>query len=160
MLYKGADLIRDVEFVIFDEVHYVNDAEVGWLMLFAQTMNLLTDRRREEWSGRKSSLCCPNTSPSFCCQLRCQIPKSSPAGSGESSDANRRLVSFANLLIDSISRTKKKDIYVISTPMRPVPLEHFLWAGKELHKIIDSKSQFLGEGYVLDRLESDRGHIS
>ncbi|KAG6842412.1 hypothetical protein C0991_007542 [Blastosporella zonata] len=29
MLYKGADLIRDVEFVIFDEVHYVNDAERG-----------------------------------------------------------------------------------------------------------------------------------
>jgi len=28
MLYKGADLIRDVEFVIFDEVHYVNDSEV------------------------------------------------------------------------------------------------------------------------------------
>lgn len=31
MLYKGADLIRDVEFVIFDEVHYVNDAEVSSL---------------------------------------------------------------------------------------------------------------------------------
>ena len=31
MLYKGADLIRDVEFVIFDEVHYVNDAEVSCL---------------------------------------------------------------------------------------------------------------------------------
>ena len=29
MLYKGADLIRDVEFVIFDEVHYVNDLERG-----------------------------------------------------------------------------------------------------------------------------------
>lgn len=29
MLYKGADLIRDVEFVIFDEVHYVNDSEVS-----------------------------------------------------------------------------------------------------------------------------------
>lgn len=28
MLYRGADLIRDVEFVIFDEVHYVNDLEV------------------------------------------------------------------------------------------------------------------------------------
>jgi superfamily II RNA helicase len=28
MLYKGADLIRDVEWVIFDEVHYVNDLEV------------------------------------------------------------------------------------------------------------------------------------
>lgn len=29
MLYRGADLIRDVEFVIFDEVHYVNDLERG-----------------------------------------------------------------------------------------------------------------------------------
>lgn len=29
MLYRGADLIRDLEFVIFDEVHYVNDAEVS-----------------------------------------------------------------------------------------------------------------------------------
>lgn len=28
MLYRGADMIRDVEFVIFDEVHYVNDVEV------------------------------------------------------------------------------------------------------------------------------------
>jgi antiviral helicase SKI2 len=38
MLYKGADLIRDVEFVIFDEVHYVNDAEVG-PMLYTWTIN-------------------------------------------------------------------------------------------------------------------------
>lgn len=30
--------------------------------------------------------------------------------------------------------------------MRPVPLEHFLWAGKDLHKIVDSKSKFLGDG--------------
>eukprot|EP00958_Prasinococcus_capsulatus_P010038 scaffold978_cov392-Prasinococcus_capsulatus_cf.AAC.1 len=29
MLYKGADLIRDVEWVVFDEVHYVNDLERG-----------------------------------------------------------------------------------------------------------------------------------
>ncbi|KAI3427058.1 hypothetical protein D9Q98_006998 [Chlorella vulgaris] len=29
MLYKGAELIRDIEWVVFDEVHYVNDAERG-----------------------------------------------------------------------------------------------------------------------------------
>lgn len=29
MLYRGADLIRDIEFVVFDEVHYVNDSERG-----------------------------------------------------------------------------------------------------------------------------------
>lgn len=39
MLYKGADLIRDVEFVIFDEVHYVNDAEVTHLIRVAVVSN-------------------------------------------------------------------------------------------------------------------------
>ena len=29
MLYTGSDIIRDVEWVVFDEVHYVNDVEVG-----------------------------------------------------------------------------------------------------------------------------------
>jgi len=63
MLYKGADLIRDVEFVIFDEVHYVNDAEVSvdsttrvintpLLMLSGCAIG------SEALFGRKSSLCC------------------------------------------------------------------------------------------------------
>ncbi|XP_038624275.1 helicase SKI2W [Tachyglossus aculeatus] len=29
MLYSGSDVIRDLEWVIFDEVHYINDAERG-----------------------------------------------------------------------------------------------------------------------------------
>ncbi|XP_061208227.1 superkiller complex protein 2 [Neopsephotus bourkii] len=29
MLYNGSDVIRDLEWVIFDEVHYINDAERG-----------------------------------------------------------------------------------------------------------------------------------
>ncbi|BEJ13916.1 hypothetical protein CspHIS471_0310900 [Cutaneotrichosporon sp. HIS471] len=107
MLYKGADLIRDVEFVIFDEVHYVNDAERGvvWeevIIMLPEHVNIIL-----------LSATVPNTKE------------------------------FA----DWVGRTKKKNIYVISTPMRPVPLEHFLWAGKELHKIVDSKGQFLGNGY-------------
>ena len=28
MLYNGSEVIRDVEWVIFDEVHYINDTEV------------------------------------------------------------------------------------------------------------------------------------
>lgn len=48
---------------------------------------------------------------------------------------------------DWVGRTKKKDIYVISTPKRPVPLEHHLYAGKEIFKIVDSRGQFLNQGY-------------
>ena len=32
LLYGGSDVIRDVEWVIFDEVHYINDAEVSILL--------------------------------------------------------------------------------------------------------------------------------
>ncbi len=106
MLYRGADLIRDVEFVIFDEVHYVNDQERGvvWeevIILCPQHINLIL-----------LSATVPNTKE------------------------------FA----DWVGRTKKKDIYVISTPKRPVPLEHFLYAGKEMFKVVDARAQFLGTG--------------
>jgi antiviral helicase SKI2 len=40
MLYKGADLTRDVEFVIFDEVHYVNDAEVRGCLFCSVELNV------------------------------------------------------------------------------------------------------------------------
>jgi hypothetical protein len=55
MLYKGADLIRDVEFVIFDEVHYVNDAEVS--KSFFQLQLAIQLLCREVLYGRKSSSC-------------------------------------------------------------------------------------------------------
>ncbi|KAA8492476.1 DExH-box ATP-dependent RNA helicase DExH11 [Porphyridium purpureum] len=44
MLYKGADLIRDVEWVIFDEVHYINDAERG--VVWEETIILLPEHVR------------------------------------------------------------------------------------------------------------------
>ncbi|CEQ40490.1 SPOSA6832_02128 [Sporobolomyces salmonicolor] len=107
MLYKGADLIRDVEWVIFDEVHYVNDLERG--VVWEEVIIMLPDHV----NIILLSATVPNTKE------------------------------FA----DWVGRTKKKDIYVISTPKRPVPLEHFLYSGKELHKIVDAKGQFLGQGH-------------
>jgi len=113
MLYNGSDAIRDVEWVIFDEVHYINDDERGvvWeevlIMLPAQVKIILL------------SATVPNT------------------------------LEFA----DWIGRTKKKKIYVISTPKRPVPLQHFLYTGNsnktsnELFMIVDANSKFLTRGY-------------
>ena len=34
MLYRGSRVIRDTEWVIFDEVHYVNDAEVCSMYMY------------------------------------------------------------------------------------------------------------------------------
>ena len=102
MLYRGADLIRDVEFVIFDEVHYVNDLERG--VVWEEVIIMLP----EHVSLILLSATVPNT------------------------------LEFASW----VGRTKKKDIYVISTAKRPVPLEHYLWAGKAMYRIVDANKAF------------------
>lgn len=107
MLYRGADLIRDVEFVIFDEVHYVNDLERG--VVWEEVIIMLP----EHVTLILLSATVPNT------------------------------YEFASW----VGRTKKKDIYVISTPKRPVPLEHYLWANKTIHKIVDSEKRFIDSGW-------------
>lgn len=48
---------------------------------------------------------------------------------------------------DWIGRTKEKDIYVISTSKRPVPLEHHFFIGKELIKIVDASKTFMSNEY-------------
>jgi superfamily II RNA helicase len=64
MLYRGADVIRDIEWVIFDEVHYINDSERGvvWeevIIMLPDYVNLIflsatTPNTIEfsEWIGR------------------------------------------------------------------------------------------------------------
>ncbi|KAL8714998.1 MAG: hypothetical protein Q9220_000955 [cf. Caloplaca sp. 1 TL-2023] len=107
MLYRGADLLRDVEYVIFDEVHYVNDLERG--VVWEEVIIMLP----EHVTLILLSATVPNT------------------------------YEFASW----VGRTKKKDIYVISTPKRPVPLEHYLWADKAMHKIVDADKRFLEQGW-------------
>ncbi|KAH9065893.1 antiviral helicase [Lactarius vividus] len=107
MLYKGADLIRDVEFVIFDEVHYVNDSERG--VVWEEVIIMLPDHIN-------------------IILLSATVPN-------------------AQEFAEWVGRTKKKDIYVIYTSKRPVPLEHYLYAGRDTHKIVDASGRFLPQGY-------------
>lgn len=107
MLYRGADIIRDVEYVIFDEVHYVNDTERG--VVWEEVIIMLP----EHVSLILLSATVPNTKE------------------------------FA----EWVGRTKKKNIWVISTPKRPVPLEHYLWANKNIHKIVGSDRKFIEKGW-------------
>lgn len=107
MLYRGADLIRDVEFVIFDEVHYVNDIDRG--VVWEEVIIMLP----EHVKFILLSATVPNT------------------------------FEFANW----VGRTKQKDIYVISTPKRPVPLEIFIWAKNDLFKVVDASRKFLEDGF-------------
>ncbi|KAJ2384486.1 Antiviral helicase ski2, partial [Coemansia sp. RSA 2559] len=79
MLYRGADVLRDVEFVVFDECHYINDLERG--VVWEEVIIMLPSHV----SIILLSATVPNTKE------------------------------FA----EWVGRTKKRDIYVISTSKRP-----------------------------------------
>lgn len=102
MLYRGADIIRDVEFIIFDEVHYVNDSDRG--VVWEEVIIMLPDHVK-------------------LILLSATVPNT---------------FEFANW----VGRTKTKDIYVISTPKRPVPLQHQLWLKKQALEIVDADRKF------------------
>ncbi|KAL1907089.1 Antiviral helicase ski2 [Sporothrix stenoceras] len=106
-LYSQSDLLREVEFVIFDEVHYVSDSERG--VVWEEVIIMLP----EQVSLILLSATVPNT------------------------------YEFASW----VGRTKKRDVYVINTPKRPVPLEHYLWSGKTVQKIVDSDRKWVEKGY-------------
>ncbi|CAH0514963.1 unnamed protein product [Peronospora belbahrii] len=103
MLYRGADIIRDIEWVIFDEIHYINDSERG--VVWEEVIIMLPEHIGMVFLSA--------TTPNH--------------------------LEFS----DWIGRTKKHKIHVISTNKRPVPLQHFLYAGKELFKLYDATSGYL-----------------
>jgi antiviral helicase SKI2 len=113
MLYNSSEVINDLEWVIFDECHYVNDPERGhvWeevFILLPPKVNLVL--------------------------LSATVPN---------------VVTFA----DWLGRTRKKTTYVVRTYKRPVPLEHFLYVGKDGKSqnqrllIVDSDGNFIEKGY-------------
>jgi hypothetical protein len=128
MLYRGADLIRDVEWVIFDEVHYVNDSErgvvweeviimlpkhVGLVLLSATVPNVF---EFADWVGRTkvSTSQSPHTASLF-----------GPEPKTVCSYKLRTLRKTDTLFY----RSQRKKIFVTGTTKRPVPLEHVLYFG-------------------------------
>lgn len=113
MLYCGSDVVRDLEFVIFDEVHYINNVERGYV--WEEVLILLPSHVR-------------------IVMLSATVPNT---------------LQFA----DWVGRTKKRKVFVVSTPKRPVPLCHYLYTGSggksknERFKVVDQEGNFLLRGY-------------
>ncbi|KAK2714229.1 hypothetical protein QYM36_008709 [Artemia franciscana] len=118
MLYNGQSSVQDLEWVIFDEVHYMNGSEG---VVYEEVIILLP----EHVGIIMLSATVPNT------------------------------LEFASW----VGMTKKRKMYVISTPKRPVPLEHYLYTGQsrksQEHKflILLAERNLLHKGY-LDAVEA------
>lgn len=132
MLYRGADLIRDIEFVVFDEVHYGKSEVFLSLSLFESNKRIVchlvtvNDTERGVVWEEVIVLLPSKVTMIF---LSATTPNS---------------FEFS----DWIGRTKQKEVHVIKTDYRPVPLSHFLWAGTKLHKVLQGKGSFIEKGYL------------
>ncbi|XP_058710685.1 superkiller complex protein 2-like, partial [Poecile atricapillus] len=113
MLSNGSDAIRDLEWVIFDEVHYVNDDERG--VVWEEVLILLPEHVK-------------------LVLLSATVPNA---------------LEFAQW----VGRTKRRCVRVLSTPRRPVPLEHFLFTGNsarnrhQLFQLLGPGGAFSTQGY-------------
>lgn len=97
MVFRGDAILNQLDVVIFDEVHYVNDAERG--VVWEEVIIML---------------------PRDVClvMLSATVPN---------------FKEFA----DWIGRTKKREVFAISTTKRPTPLKHFLWVDDKEFLIMD-----------------------
>jgi antiviral helicase SKI2 len=141
MLYRGADLIRDIEWVVFDEVHYVNDSERGVVWYVAITMDGLCQETIARVSPHYRSI--PATYVLTINREEVIIMLPSYVNLIFLSATTPNTLEFS----DWIGRTKRKPVHVIKTDYRPVPLSHHLWANLKLHKVMQGKSGFLDKGY-------------
>ncbi|CAG2106677.1 unnamed protein product, partial [Medioppia subpectinata] len=113
MLYNRSEVIDKLEYVVFDECHYVNDPERGHV--WEEVFILLP----QECSLVLLSATVPN------------------------------VVQFA----DWLGRTRRKKTYVVSTSKRPVPLQHYLYMGRDgkskndRHMIVDENGLFINDNY-------------
>ncbi|CAF4509518.1 unnamed protein product, partial [Rotaria magnacalcarata] len=113
MLYNRSNTLKSLEWVIMDEIHYLNDSERGFV--WEEVLIMLPDHVG-------------------------LIMLSAT-------------VSNAREFAEWVGRMKRRNVYVISTFKRPVPLEHFLYTGnststnKELFMLIDAEQKFLERKY-------------
>ncbi|KAL1495601.1 hypothetical protein AB1Y20_016961 [Prymnesium parvum] len=107
MLHRGAPLLLEVEWVIFDEIHYISNEERG--VIWEEAIIML---------------------PASCGIV------------GLSATAPNHLE-----CAEWIGRTKRRVVHVVSTPHRPTPLLHCVYAAAEVYRIVDDEGRFLAEAY-------------
>lgn len=107
MLFRGNEIMREVGWVIFDEIHYMRDKERG--VVWEETIILLPD----------------NVHYVF---LSATIPN-------------------ARQFAEWISYIHHQACHVVYTDYRPVPLEHHIFSGGLIYKVIDRDGKFLQDKF-------------
>lgn len=134
MLYNGSELIRDLEWVIFDEVHYLNDRERGHV--YEEIFILLPDHIN-------------------LVLLSATVSNVSLVFKLKSIKLKFIEIYFFLQIIDFgdwLGKARNKVTHIVLTKNRPVPLETFLYLGsdgktEQFFEIINRHEQFNSVNY-------------
>ena len=107
MLFRGSDFIDELSYVIFDEIHYINDRDRGHV--WEETIVMLPEK----------------------------------IGIIMLSATINNSFEFAQW----IASIKNKNVSLVGTKYRPVPLRHYIYFDKEIHQIVDTKNNFDAKKY-------------
>lgn len=148
MLYRGSEIMREVSWVIFDEIHYMRDRvrpSVSVTPFVSGTVSLplyvsvclcmrvsglctsCNAHRNAEWCGKRRSFCCHRGFAS--CSFPRPFPtrRSSPIGSQSctirSAVATSSFVRLPGCSVGSLLQP----CHVVFTDRRPVPLQHYVF---------------------------------
>ncbi|KAB1281377.1 Exosome RNA helicase MTR4 [Camelus dromedarius] len=130
MLYRGSEVMREVAWVIFDEIHYMRDSEVMRILINKVTLNskiyLYFSERGVVWE--ETIILLPdNVHYVF---LSATIPN-------------------ARQFAEWICHLHKQPCHVIYTDYRPTPLQHYIFpaGGDGLHLVVDENGDFREDNF-------------
>ncbi|XP_013915981.1 PREDICTED: helicase SKI2W, partial [Thamnophis sirtalis] len=154
MLYNGSDVLRDLEWVIFDEVHYINDSEWPFEPDVFQKQAILHLEKHDSVFVAAHTSAGKTVVAEYAIALsQKHMTRSTKLAQFWRGEGRAHQYNTVCGIPAFDRRIKRKKIYVISTLKRPVPLEHYLYTGNsqktqnELFLLVDARGTFLTKGY-------------
>jgi ATP-dependent RNA helicase DOB1 len=125
MLYRGSEIVREVAWVIFDEIHYMRD-KGGHLPLPMAIYSRLSAERGVVWE--ETIILLPHTVHYVF--LSATIPN-------------------AKEFAEWVCKTHEQPCHVVYTNFRPTPLQHYLFpvGGEGIYLVVNEKSEFREDNF-------------
>jgi len=126
MLYRGSEIVREVAWVIFDEIHYMRDKGRASIPLPAAMYSRLCAERGVVWE--ETIILLPHTVHYVF--LSATIPN-------------------AKEFAEWVCKTHEQPCHVVYTNFRPTPLQHYLFpvGGEGIYLVVNEKSEFREDNF-------------
>ncbi|EPB71018.1 DSHCT domain protein [Ancylostoma ceylanicum] len=153
MLYRGSEVMREVGWVVFDEIHYMRDKERG--VVWEETIILLPDNVHHVFL----SATIPNARQfarryaiAQCLRDKQRVIYTSPIKALSNQKFRELEEEFGDvgLMTEWVCWLHRQPVHVVYTDYRPTPLQHFIFpvGGEGLYEVVNIQGQFREDKFM------------